>query len=48
MSIFLQVYGGCAVATLVGFLALCRTSASRLRHGHSQSDQLTGEHTFMQ
>ena len=48
MSLFLQVYGGCAVATLIGFLALCHASASRLRHSHSQNEQLTGEHTLIQ
>jgi hypothetical protein len=31
MSLFLQVYSGCGVATLIGFLALCHITAMRAR-----------------
>ncbi len=31
VSTFLQVYGGCGIATLIGFLALCHNSATRAR-----------------
>jgi hypothetical protein len=31
MSLFLQVYSGCGIATLIGFLALCHNAAVRAR-----------------
>ncbi len=42
MSLFIQVYGGCGLATLIGFLALCHSSATRLRRS-SLSTQVTGK-----
>ncbi len=35
MSLFLQVYSGCGIATLIGFLALCHNAAARTRQSHS-------------
>jgi hypothetical protein len=32
MSLFLQVYGGCGLAVVIGFLVLCHSSATRIRH----------------
>ncbi len=47
VSLFLQVYGGCGIATLIGFLALCQSSASRARHAQPhRPGQVTGEQSI--
>jgi len=47
VSLFIQVYGGLGIATLIGFLALCHASALRVLHTEPhQAARVTSKQSF--